>query len=212
MQARSFSFRRAIAVLLCAALGVPAAYARQWHFDVAADGIRLGTYSIIVQESGDTAVATSEINVGVLGIGAYRQRAEETWKGGCLSRIATRTEEHGHVTSLSGQREGDVFRIAGGTPESHPGCVMTFAYWNPDVLKQSHLVNAQTGAWTPVVVRDLGKDTLAVGGKSVEAAHYSIDTASNTIEVWYSPQGEWLSLKTTTKGGRHVLAYQLRSR
>ena len=52
MQARSFSFRRAIAVLLCAALGVPAAYARQWHFDVAADGIRLGTYSIIVQESG----------------------------------------------------------------------------------------------------------------------------------------------------------------
>src|SRR5262245_30309646 len=130
-----------VAVLFVSALlAAPPVCARQWHFDVAADGIRLGTYGVTVQENGDIRVATSDMSAGVLGIGADRQRVEETWKGGCLARIASRTEEHGQVTTVAGRQEGDVFQIDGNT-QRLPGCVMTFAYWNPDVLKQSHLLN-----------------------------------------------------------------------
>lgn len=209
----SYVGRPALTLLLASALhAVPAAGAREWHFDVAVDGIPMGTYRVAVQESGDTGVVTSDISVGVLGIGAYRQRAEETWKGGCLVSIASTTEDRGRVTTFAGRQEGDVFRAGGATSDQRPGCVMSFAYWNPDVLKQSHLINVQTGAWTPVRVRDLGEDRIEVGGAPVQAVRYAIETASNTIELWYSLAGEWLSLKTTTKTGGHVLAYRLRSR
>jgi len=199
-------------VVVCAVLAASSAGAREWHFDVAADGIRVGTHSVVVQGSGHTGSVTTDMSVGFLGIGSYRQHVEETWKGGCLARIASRTEERGRVTTVAGQQEGDGFRIDGDGQGRLPGCVMSFAYWNPEVVKQSHLVNVQTGAWTPVSVRDLGQQTIDAGGRSVQAIHYAIETEKNTIEVWYSLQGEWLSLQTTTKTGGHVLAYRLRSR
>src|SRR2546426_914215 len=36
-----------------------------------------------------------------------------------------------------------------------------------------------------------------------------IDTERNRIELWYSPEGEWLGLRSTTRDG-HVLSYRLR--
>jgi hypothetical protein len=77
------------------------------------------------------------------------------------------------------------------------------------VLRQTHLLNAQTGAWTAVTMHDLGKDSLEVRGTSRAASHYRIDTERNRIEVWYSPEGEWLGLRSTTRDG-HVLSYRLR--
>ena len=152
------------------------------------------------------------MTVGFLGIGTYRQHVEETWKDGCLARIASRTEERGRVTTVAGQQEGDGFRIDGDTSGPPPGMRHELCVLQPDVVKQSHLVNVQTGAWTPVNVRDLGPQTIDAGGRSVRAMHYAIETEKNTIEVWYSLQGEWLGLQTTTKRGGHVLAYRLRSR
>ena len=210
---RSSFDRRALAALLLTTGLMTASplLARQWRFDVLADGIGVGTYSVTVEQTGDGGVAKSDMKVGVLGIGAYRQHEEETWKGGCLASIASRTEEHGRVTTLAGAQNGKTFRIDGDRPGELQGCVMSFAYWNPDVLKQSHLVNVQTGAWTPVSIRQVGNETMDVGGRSVQAVRHAIETENNTIEVWHSLEGEWLGLKTTTKGGRHVLAYRLRS-
>ena len=100
------------------------------------------------------------------------------------------------------------YRFAGGG-SVEDACVMTFAYWNPRVLKQDHLVNFQTGVWTPVTVHTLGKEQIEVRGSSVTANHFRIDTERNRIEVWYSPEGEWIGLRSTTRTG-HVLEYRLR--
>jgi uncharacterized protein DUF6134 len=206
--------RRALAALLLVSCGfaAPPLVAGEWHFDVAADGVGVGTHVIAVQEDGETRTVTSEMSFGKLGITAYRQHEEESWKGDCLTRIVSRTEEHGRVTTVAGRQQGNIFHIDGPTPQQLRGCVMSFAYWNPRLLKQSHLVNVQTGAWTPVRIRDLGTETIDVGGKSMQATHHAIETEKNVIEVWYTPEGEWVSLKTTTRSGGHVLTYSLRSR
>jgi hypothetical protein len=47
-----------------------------------------------------------------------------------------------------------------------------------------------------------------VRGTSRAATHYRIDTERNRIELWYSPEGEWLGLRSTTRDG-HVLSYRL---
>jgi len=198
-------------VLLAESLSAIPALAREWHFDVSVDGLPIGTHDIIVHENGDERSVQSDMRYGVALLGrSYKQHAEETWRADCLTRIDTRTEEKDRVTTVAGRLEAGAFVITGprGREQLAP-CVMSFAYWNPRVLRQTHLLNAQTGAWTAVTVHDLGKNSLEVRGTSRAASHYRIDTERNRIEVWYSPEGEWLSLRSTTRNG-HVLSYRLR--
>jgi hypothetical protein len=86
---------------------------------------------------------------------------------------------------------------------------MSFAYWNPRVLKQTNLINVQTGASTPITIHAPDKEAYTVRGASVDATHYRIDTARNKIEVWYSAEGEWIGLRSTSQQG-HVLTYRLK--
>lgn len=190
------------------------AAAREWHFDLSLDGLPIGTHDISLQENGDARSAVSDMRfrVSLLGFeaGSYEQHEEETWQRDCLTRIDTRTVEKGKVTTVAGRLEGGNFVIDGpGAQQRLPACVMSFAYWNPHVLKQTNLINVQTGAWTPVTVHVLGKEAYSVRGASVDATHYRFDTARNRIEVWYSPEGEWIGLRSTSQQG-HVLAYRLK--
>jgi hypothetical protein len=190
------------------------AAAREWHFDVSLDGLPIGTHDISLQENGDARSVVSEMRfkVSLLGFkaGSYEQHEEETWKGDCLTRIDTKTVEKGATTTVSGRPEGGNFVIDGpGEQQRLPACVMSFAYWHPRVLKQTHLINVQTGASTPITVNAPDKEAYTVRGASVEATHYRIDTARNRIDVWYSPDGEWIGLRSTSQQG-HVLAYKLK--
>ena len=196
-------------VLLSGSLSAIPAFAREWHFDVSVDGLPIGTHDIIVHEKSDERSVQSDMRYGVALLGvSYKQHAEETWRGDCLTRIDTPTEEKGQVTTVTGRLEAGAFVITGPGKEQLAPCVMSFAYWNSRVLRQTHLVNAQTGAWTPVTVHDLGKESLDVRGTSRAASHYRIDTEKNRIELWYSPEGEWLGLRSTTRDG-HVVSYRL---
>jgi hypothetical protein len=198
-------------VLLSGSLSATPAFAREWHFDVSVDGLPIGTHDLIVHENGNARSVQSDMRYGVALLGvSYKQHAEETWQGDCLTRIDTRTEEKGRVTTVAGRLEAGGFVITGprGQEQLAP-CVMSFAYWNPRVLRQTHLVNSQTGAWTAVTVHGLGTESLDMRGTSRAASHYRIDTERNRIELWYSPEGEWLSLRSTTRDG-HVLSYRLR--
>jgi hypothetical protein len=199
---------------LASAVSANVAAAREWHFDVSVDGLPIGTHDISLQENGDARSAVSDMRfrVSLLGFkaGSYEQHEEETWKGDCLSRIDTRTVEKGVTTTVSGRLEGGSFVIDGPAAQQRlPACVMSFAYWNPRVLKQANLINVQTGASTPITVQALGKEAFNLRGASVDAAHYRIDTARNRIDVWYSPEGDWIGLRSTSQQG-HVLAYRLK--
>jgi hypothetical protein len=190
------------------------AAAREWHFDVSLDGLPIGTHDISLQENGEarSAVSNMRFRVSLLGFtaGSYEQHEEESWKGDCLTWIDTRTVEKGAVTTVSGRLEGGNFVIDGaGAQQQLPACVMSFAYWHPRVLKQPSLINVQTGASTPITVHALGKDAYTVRGASVDATRYRIETARNRIDVWYSPDGEWIGLRSTSQQG-HVLAYKLK--
>jgi hypothetical protein len=199
----------ALSLLLGLQASVPA-LAREWHFDVSVDGLPIGSHDLIVRENGAARTVQGDMRFGLLGVSAYKQHVEEAWEGDCLTGLDTRTEEKGNVTSVAGRLSGDGFEIDG--PRGHERlapCVMTFAYWNPRVLRQTGLVNFQTGAWTPVTVHTLGKEQIEVRGNSVAADHFRIDTERNRNEVWYSPEGEWIGLRSTTRTG-HVLMYRLR--
>ena len=84
------------------------------------------------------------------------------------------------------------------------GCIMSFAYWNPQMLYQTRLLNAQTGALGPARIVDLGNETIAVRGAPVAAKRYSITGTKKPIDLWYSASDEWLALEPTLASGRHL--------
>jgi hypothetical protein len=45
---------------------------------------------------------------------------------------------------------------------------------------------------------------LDIGGRRVIAERHTLRTGGYRIELWYSPDGEWLALETVTPEGRRL--------
>jgi len=201
-------------VLVAIALLPAVAVAREWMFDVTLDGLPIGTHRFTLRDDAGTMRLTSEASfrVRLLVVDAYSyvHRADETWQGDCLVALDSRTVEQGKTTRVAGRTEGDAFVVEG--PDGRATlarCPMTFAYWNPRILREAELVNPQTGLATPITVRSEGVETVKVRGASVQAVRQRIQTEKTTIDVLYGPGDEWLGLRSKTHEG-HVLAYHLR--
>jgi hypothetical protein len=47
-------------------------------------------------------------------------------------------------------------------------------------------------------------ETLEVGDRELASERYTLAGPDFSIELWYSPEGEWLALESTTKEGRKL--------
>jgi hypothetical protein len=207
--------RGALALTLAASLGAAHAAdgASEWTFRAYLDGRPIGQHRFSLGGQGlvREALSDADFAVRILGVTAYRYRhtATEQWRGDCLAALVSTTDDDGKRSSVRGEREGDVFAVrAGSVTESIPGCVMSFAYWNPAIRSQTRLLNAQTGQLESVQVQPVGGGSIEVRGKPVAAAGFRITGPANPIVVWYSEQGEWIGLDSTVAGGRR-LSYRL---
>jgi hypothetical protein len=169
----------------CMVLPLAAQARTSWDFTVLLDGKPVGWHRYSVQLDGDERVLTStaHLEVRILGLTVYRYThdATERWKGDCLLRLSSRTDDNGE--RLEVERWLDE-------------CAMSFAYWNVAMLKRSELLNPQTGRFESVAITPLGEGRHRITG------------TKNPIELQYSPSGEWIALDSTVSGGR-TLSYRL---
>lgn len=105
------------------------------------------------------------------------------------------------VTERDGGRL-EVATTAGST--SLPGCVMSFAYWNPAMLSQQRLLNAQTGEHAEVRVEPLGTERLLVRDQPVLAERYALHADDFRIDLWYAPGDRWVQLESRTGSGQRL--------
>lgn len=179
--------------------GAQAAIAYQREFLVYLQDRRIGTHRFEITAPGPGGVATvrstASFDVKILGLTAYRYRyrhvAVEQWRDGCLLALESRTDDSGHsmqARSAPGER----------------GCLMGHAYWDPRILTQRYLLNPQTGALDAVQVEERGTQKLDVGGTLQEAEHYRLTSAQLSMDLWYSPDGRWLQLDSTTRDGKRL--------
>lgn len=190
-----------------------AAQSRSWDFRVYLDDSPIGyhRFDLREQDAERTLKTEARFTVKVLGLTAYRYAhdATEQWRGGCLSALTARTDDNGEQLAVQAASEGGRLNVTGGRPRTTlDGCVMTFAYWDPAILRQARLLNAQTGEYEAVKVADLGQDKVRVRGVDVPATHYRITGSKHPIDLWYSAQSEWLALDSVVSGGRR-LRYRL---
>jgi len=188
------------------------------RFTASLDGEKMGQHTFTILEEGSkrSVVSLAEFKVKFLFITAfsYKHLARERWQNDCLSSIGSNTVEKSKSTAVSGEAKPDGFLIKGPLGESNLGdCPMSFAYWNPQMLKQRRLLNAQTGEWMPVTITFVGKEVISVRGKQLETERYRLTAPKTEIDLWYATtEGNeaknWVALKSMTPEG-HIVTYEL---
>jgi hypothetical protein len=84
------------------------------------------------------------------------------------------------------------------------GHAWTFAYWNPAILRRTHLINPETGVDVPVTITLSGEQDIQVRNAPVPARHDHLQGPKVDIDLWYSTEGDWLALESVVEKGRRV--------
>ena len=205
------------AALLAATLASAASAAdgtRTYAFTAFLDDRPIGQHTFTVTTEGNERKVASEADfkVRILGITAYRyhHRADEQWSGDCLCGLASSTDDDGKAVGVRLVRRDDVNLIqANAGTRSEPGCLMTYAYWNPAMRERTRLLNPQTGQVDTVKVERRAEGRVMVGGREVAATDWRIAGGDSPVDVWISAQGEWVGLDSMVSGGKHRLSYRL---
>ena len=182
---------------------------RVWDFRAFLDDSPIGYHRFTLLEQGARRELKSQsrFEVKVLFVTAYRYAhdATEFWRGDCLESLTARTDDNGDRPSVDAAADGERLAVATGKGrQTIAGCVMSFAYWNPQILRQARLLNAQTGEYEAIKVSALGEESIAVRGAPVAAKRYRITGPKNPIDIWYSLADEWVALESTVAGGRRL--------
>ena len=136
---------------------------------------------------------------------SYDHNSREIWSNGCLEKIASFTEDNGNEYAVDGELNGDSFMVTTRNDQLQleNSCVMTFAYWNKDFLRQARLLNAHTGEYLPVEINFKGIEQLQLGTEKVPARRYNLRNEEQGVDitVWYdASSSKWLSLESRVNG------------
>jgi len=210
---------RWIVASLCGAVVVAAhageASTRVYAFQALLDDKPIGEhrFTVVVDGAARRVTSDAEFRVRFLGFTAYRYRhhAQEAWAGDCLASLVSRTDDDGKSERVELAKVGDANEItsAAGRSSSVPGCLMTYAYWNPSLLSQTRLLNPQTGKVDAVKVERVSGGRVLVRGVEVDAVDWRITGGESLVDVWISSQGEWVGLDSVVAKGKHRLSYRL---
>lgn len=139
----------------------------------------------------------------------YRHTNVETWEGTCLREIRAETDDNGESFFVNGiVRNGQLQVQTQAGNWTGEGCIKTFAYWNPEWIKGERLLNSQTGEHQPASILAVGEETIPVQGVPTRTTHRRIVTDKFTVDLWYTLNGRWVALQSTTKKG-DTLRYTL---
>jgi hypothetical protein len=204
-------------ILLALAAGTAKASVEQrLSFDVFLDGDQIGSHVFQFEQS-DSAQrvdiqAAFDVTVLFVPVYSYRHSNTEVWRGGCLQEIRSETDANGKRFAVRGKGLGDAFQVETGSNSRlvDADCVMSFAYWDRDILNQQRLLNAQTGELIDVEIEALGLSTVTIAGEATTADAYRISAPADGVDirVYYAPgDGRWLALESIVDGGR-VMRYE----
>lgn len=186
---------------------------REWKFNVYLDDSRIGHHHFYLAKHDDSWLITTEadfkVNFLVFTAYRYQHSNREVWRNNCLQQIDSTTNANGTPFSVSGSSNDEGFTVETNQFRDDLGeCVKTFAYWNPEILRESRLLNSQTGELLPVAVTRETEEALVVKGEKVPAIRYHLEAKDMKLDIWYSTDQRWLALESTVKGGRK-LRYEL---
>ncbi|MFD0930219.1 DUF6134 family protein [Methylophilus glucosoxydans] len=188
--------------------------AQEWSFEVYLDQKKIGTHTFSLDQNQLQSRANFKVKVLFINAYRYQHQADEQWQGNCLSQLTAHTEENKEITDVKGAIQNNKFVLdKNGSTQTLLGCIMTFAYWNPEILKQSRLLNPQNAEYLDVTVTDEGSKTIEVKGQTTLTHQYRLNGRLKgkdklKITLWYDQQQQWVALESITPEG-YKIKYKL---
>jgi len=191
---------------------------RTYEFDVFLDKKKIGFQRFSVDASGKSVVmettASFEIKFLFFTAYTYEHQNREVWENGCVVELESDTKANGKDHSVRARKLDKGLEIVATTDGKTDtsvltGCVKSFAYWDPEILTADKLLNSQTGKQLDVAIEERDTEEFSVKGVQSFASRYHLDAEGMDLDIFYSPDDQWIGLRSTVKGGR-MLRYELR--
>ena len=185
---------------------------KQWQFRVFLDDSEIGYHHVTMQPVQDIkrVKVNADFKVKFLFFTAFRyqHQANEVWQGSCLTDLQSTTNNNGEKLFVATTASAEGFRVQSAFGEQLiEGCVRSFAYWDLELLKADHLLNTQSGEVEAVELQALGDNVLEFEGQRFQASKYRLVLKDKNIDLWYSPDSQWLALQSETEGGYQLSYY-----
>lgn len=190
-------------------------HAKEWAFDVYLDDKKIGAHTFTLDNNTLTSQADFLVKILFINAYEYHHSAVEQWDQHCLASLTADTTENSDAFKVRGFQKDNAFQVEyKQNTQQLPLCTMTFAYWNPEILKQTQLLNPQNAEYMDVSITPLADEAISVKGALIETKHYGILGALKgeqklNIEVWYDHDDDWVRLKSTTPEGYEIV-YRLK--
>lgn len=178
------------------------------RYRVLREGDDIGHHRLeFLRRDGAFVVRTDvDIKVTILGLTAfrYRLRAEETWAGGRLQGLVSRTDDDGEEWRLAGERRDGMLQLSvNGKRRSAPGDVLPSSLWHRDTPNERALLDIVKGKLRAIEGIRRGEERVPVDDERVRASRYSI-TGELRREVWYDAERRLVRVELPAKDGSWV--------
>ena len=182
------------------------------RFAVDRNGSRFGSHVLNFERDGDDLHVRVEIDFSV-GLGPiklfrYSHRNHEIWRDGRLVSLESTTVDDGKPYRVSARAEGDRLLVDGSGGELElSGDTLSTSYWHERTVSRSEWLDTQKGKLVKSTVSPLGEETIAAGGRTIEANRYRL-RGDLDCDLWYYRE-RWVKLVFVVKDSE--IAYRLQS-
>jgi hypothetical protein len=189
-------------------------------FRVSMSGSDIGRKTIRFVREGDLVKVDTNISflVRFISIPVYRydHRIQETWRGGDLETLDSRTNDDGKTSEVQVRAESDMLRTtSAGRSLQLPRDARPSSYWHQTVVQAQSGINTQLGDALAFEAIPIGPDTVIARGKSVAAQRYKllgyglIDGVREPkpyldLDLWYDEIGLLSHMKFDYRGFQFV--------
>ncbi|MGH6983275.1 MAG: DUF6134 family protein [Stellaceae bacterium] len=190
---------------LCAFVAPACAETQTYQYEVEHPTFgHIGTYTNIIEQSGDRTYVVSVLHVAVrlLGIPVYRQDAtrSEDWRNGRLVAFHGVTTTNGTSVDVAGEAHGNTFVIT--TPDGTtlaPADVRTSNPWSPTFLGAHVVMSTKSGRIEDVRISGGGETPVTFDGKTQTLRQYLINGEKPGI-VWLDNRNVPIAFKVWEDG------------
>jgi Family of unknown function (DUF6134) len=183
-------------------------YGGRLVFDILRDGETIGSQTLSFQKQNDDlkVKVITDIDVQMLFVTVYRYRYEATtrWHAGRIQDMTATTNDDGKLSKVTARVDGNETVIEGPAGRFRsPAPVFPGEHWNLDEIRQSALLNSNTGKLERITVADQGPETIpALEGK--RAARRYVYSGDVKLTIWYDAEGRWVGLRFLARDGSTI--------
>jgi len=203
------------------------AYGSSLSFAAIRNGQTIGSHSLTFQKNGTQLTVSTAIDLAVkfMGVTAYRyvHRSQEVWSGDTFLGLTAHTDDDGKKYAIQIRRDGAALAVERNAPPEvlsaatldrglqRDGAVRTTlpphllpsTHWNVRQIRQSVLVNTQTGSELRIQVSALGRETIRTAHASIDATRYRY-TGDLLMDQWFDDAGRWVKTSFTASDGSTI--------